>query len=142
MLLLILLHPLHDPLTMMLRKLLRTLLRLHLLLHLELDRHINTLIDRRPLLDRLEPLLQVREGRSLYTCPLGPVYPREAAEVSDGELPTDDPETLVGGLLRSQSVVEDMVEAFCLGVVALDGVVDFFRGVAVEMVCCICHQSK
>ena len=57
MLLLIFLHPLHDPIRVELRILFRTLLRPHLLLHLELLRHVQPSLDRNPFVDGIEPLL-------------------------------------------------------------------------------------
>lgn len=135
-LLLILLHPLHNPLRMMLRILLLTLLRLHLLLHLKLRRHVHTSLDRWSLLDRLQPLLQLRERLGLHTSPFGPVDPREATEVCYSEFATDKPQPLVNRILIRKSVVQDFVEAFRFCLVAVDGVVDLLWSVAVEVVRC------
>jgi len=109
MLLLILLHTLQHPIRMVLRILLFPLLRPHLLLHLELRRHVNASPNRRPLLDRLQPLLQLGEGLGLNTSPLGPVDPGEAAEIHDRVLAAYDPQAVASTALGGETVVEDLV---------------------------------
>lgn len=67
------LHPLHHPIPVHIRKLLLALLRLHLLLHLKRLGHIDALLHRGPLLNRLEPFLQLRERFGFDAGPLGPI---------------------------------------------------------------------
>lgn len=100
-------------------------------LHLKRIRHIHAALHALAPLDPLQPALQRGERRRLHARPLGPVDPAEAAQVRDAELAADEP----AARLRGEPVVEDLVEALGFGLVAGDGVVDFGRGVAVEMVC-------
>ena len=132
---LLILHPLHNPPARLLRILLRLLLILHRLLHLrEIIRHTHALVDRRPLLDRLQPGLDLRERGRFDARPLAPVDPGEHADVAERVLVADEVRGFavgdaVGFALRGEAVVENLVEAFGLGLVAVDGVVDFLGGV-------------
>jgi hypothetical protein len=135
LLLLLILHPLHNPPTRLLRILLRLLLILHRLLHLrEVVRHIHALVHRRPLLNRLQPGLDLRECRGFDARPFAPVDPREDADVGKGVLVADKVGGFAGGngvgfAFGGEAVVEDLVEAFGFGLVAIDSVGDFFGGV-------------
>lgn len=66
----------------------------------------------------------------------GPVDPREAADVRSTVLSTDNPKALTCCLLLSQAVVQDLIQAFCLVLIAVDAILNLLRSVAVEMVCC------
>ena len=134
-LLLLLLHPLHDPPTRLLRILLALLRILHRLLHLrEIIRHVHALINSRPLLNRLQPNLNLRERGRFDARPLAPVDPGEHADVAERVLVADEVRGFaagdaVGCALRGEAVVEDLVEAFGFGLVAVYGVGDFFGGI-------------
>lgn len=126
----IILHALHNPSRMILSIILLALLTLHLFLHLKFVRYIHTPLHRRSLLDRLQPFLQSREWLRVHSCPFGPIDPGEAADICDGVFATYDP----AGRLGCETVVEDLVETLGLSLVALDGVVNLFWSVAVEVV--------
>lgn len=120
----------------MLSILLALLLAPHNLLHLELIRHIRALLDRRALLNRLEPNLHLRERRlaRVHARPLAPVRPAEDADVRRGVLVGDEEGGLrggegEGGALRGEPVVEHAVEAPGFGLVAVYRIGDFFGGV-------------
>ena len=136
-------HPLHNPPARLLRILVRLLLVFHRLLHLrEIIRHIHALVDSRPLLNRLQPSLDLRELTRLDARPLAPVDPREDAYVGESVLVADEVGGLAGGdavgcALGGEAVVEDLVEAVGFGLVAVYRVVDLFGGVlGVESVFC------
>ena len=98
-------------------------------------------MDSRPLFDRLQPSLNLRERRRFNARPLAPVDPREDADVAEGVLVADEVRGFavrdaVGLALRGEAVVEDLVEAFGFGLVAVDSVVDLLRGVWVMLVGC------
>jgi hypothetical protein len=135
MLLLIGLHAIHHPVRMVFRKLLFAFLGPHLLLHLKPGGHIDASLNRRTLLNGLQPLLQFGERLGLDTWPFCPVHPGETAEIRDGILAANKPETFASTFLRGQAVVEDLVEPLCFCLVASDGVIDLFRSISVEVVC-------
>ena len=134
MLLLILLHPLHNPLTILLRISLRGLLTLHPLPQLKLLRHIDAPLHRLPALNSVQPPPEFLKRLRLDARPGCPVDPREARDVRDAEFAADDPEVLACGFLGREAVVEDAVEALGFVLVAVYCVLDFGRGVAVEVV--------
>lgn len=134
MLLRILLHPLHDPVTVLLRVRISTLLRLHAFPQLELIRDIHPSLHRIAVLNSLEPLLELLERIRVDARPSGPVDPGKARDVCYAVLSTDDPEALASGLLFLEAVVEDLVQTLCLGLVAVYGILDFLWSITVEMV--------
>lgn len=74
LLVLFILHPLHDPPARLLGIVVRRLLVLHDLLHLaEVIRHIHTLVNSGTLLNRLQPGLDLGETAGLDTGPFAPV---------------------------------------------------------------------
>lgn len=105
MLLLICLLSLHDPGAGLLSMLLRLLLRAHDLLQLELIRDVDTFLYSRSCVDDIQPLFNLRERLGLDASPSTPVDPREAGNVSNAELVTDEPETLAGLFLFSEAIV-------------------------------------
>ena len=90
-LLLIRLLSLHDPITMMFSILLLSLFSLHRLLHLKLIRNIATFLNRGPLIDRIQPLLQLRKSLGLHPGPLRPIHPTETSQIRDREFPSHEP---------------------------------------------------
>lgn len=134
---LLILHPLHNPPARLLRILLRLLAILHRLLHLrEIIRHIHALVDRWPLLNRLQPDFHFGESSRFHARPLAPVGPREDTDVAQRVLLADQVRGFavrdgVDFALRGETVVEDLVEALGFGLVAVDGVGEFFGGVCV-----------
>jgi len=82
------------------------------------------------------PLLHFREGLRWQTRPFRPVDPGKATEIRDRVLSSHEPQSLTRGLLRLQTVIEDLVQTFALGLIAIDRIVNLLRGVAVKVVRC------
>lgn len=81
------------------------------------------------------PFLHLGEWLGLHARPRSPLYPRIDAQIRDGEFAAYKPEAMTCGLLRREPVVEDLVQPPCLCLVAVDGVLDLFGRVAIEVVC-------
>ena len=163
LLVLLVLHPLHNPPARLLGILVRRLLVLHNLLHLaEVVGHIHALVDSGALLNRLQPGLDFWEAAGLDAGPFAPVdctqrlvlalliqrgtfewkqhkgrfrlTPRENANITQSVLVADQVRRLAGGdvvdfALRREAVVQHLVQALGLGLVAVDGVGDLLGGV-------------
>lgn len=125
----------------MLSILLLSLLRLHSLLHLKLVRHVTPLLRRRAAVDLRHPLLNLRIRLCRHSRPLRPIDPAEARQVRNRILAADEPEALTRGLLGLETIIQHFVEPFRLRLVAVDSVVDFGRGIPVEVVRLALHGS-
>jgi len=139
---LLVLHALHNPPARLLSILIRLLLILHRLLHLrEIVRDIHALVHGGTLLNRLQPCLHFWERSRFHARPLAPIDPREDADVAERVLVADEVcgfavRDVVGLALGGETVVEDLIEAFGFGLVAVDGVFDLLGGVCGQLGIC------
>jgi len=128
LLLLIPLHPLHDPLPAFRRIFIHLLLIPHDLLHLTRMRHIIALQDRRPLHHPIPPLFHIRKLLNVHASPACGVHPADGRDVGDGAFGADE----VGCVGVLEVVVQDAVDAAGFVDVAVCGVLYLFGCVAGE----------
>ena len=119
---------------------------LHLFLHLKRFGHIQSFLNRRSPIDTSQPIANLLELLDINTRPFCPVDPTEAREICNGHSVAHYPRSFrtsssgVGSCaivlaLFLEAIFQDLVQPLRLSLVAVDTVLDFLRGVPVEMVC-------
>lgn len=71
-----------------------------------------------------------------------PINPRKAAQISNRVLPAHQPQPLSRLPLRLKPIIQNLIQPLRLGLVAVDGILDFGRGVTVEVVGLALHGAN